>query len=759
MSEAERIRIDRWNVQYGLDGERQEVIVPHAWKQDVPVTCEGPVVYRTVIEVPRGRSHLLFSGVSYAAEVKINDRVVCRHRGIWDAFAVPLDEFASHKVDVEVTVVKNGGPTYPVRDVASGFLPFVFNTFGGIFGEVDLVSGLPHLERPPKPSRVSVKGRQIFLDGRPFYLRGLLHWGWYPDLGHANPPEETIREEVRAAKARGFNLVKFCLWVPPHRYLEILREEAMEAWIELPLWDPTPDPVCQNEIADEFERIVRQYRHHDNVVVWTVGCELSGATSPAYREYLTQLVHGLTGCPLVKDNSGGAEMYGGDLREFGDLYDFHPYCDTPFYPPVLDSLLPGPRPEMPLLLGEFNDIDLHRDLSRIGDELPYWASNLPELNDQGVRWQYDLPVVIDSSRFALHPTKSRHVALMRSSCAKALFMRKTVQEVVRARDAISGYVITGWRDTPISSSGFFDDWGDSRFSPEDCLPWNGESALFLIPTRRPPWVEGGNRPGWLDPLNHFVGQVFWRVGVHSERPLRGGLVWTVIRGDGHIVARGAESVCEVPALCSVEVAQISWQAEEPGEYRLVTEFAGTHNEWPIWVVPPLGVEDLAGWSLHDPDHLFGDLDLSGSESNPVVASRAFGRYGSGLLFLTEVGTKRMPFWREAAYEFPHPDFWAGVPFADRWERLLPVSADRAIDLAFLEADGEGPWEVLMNRVDTRTYADHPIVVRRGGTIVTTLRPYGGLGSQPSSLSRNPAGVALLRALAGTLKCASGEGEA
>ncbi|AIE85725.1 hypothetical protein [Fimbriimonas ginsengisoli] len=741
----------RWHVRYDADAPSVEILLPHTWRQDVAVSYEGPVTYRTTIAVPRGKSHLLFHNVSYAAEVRIDGETVASHKGIWDAFAVPLDKYSAKKIEVEVSVVKNGGPTYPVREVASGFLPFVYHTFGGIFGMVELVRGEPILQRPPLASRVRVDGSKIFVDDRPFYVRGLLHWGWYPEIGHPNPPEGTIREEVAAAKARGFNLVKFCLWVPSHRYLDILREEGMEAWIELPLWDPSPDPARLAEIAEEIERVVRQYRHHDNIVVWTVGCELSASTPHEYRAYLTQLVRSLTGSPLVKDNSGGAEMYGGDLREYGDLYDFHPYCDLPFYPDVLDSLLPGAREPMPTLLGEFNDIDVHRDLAKIGDEMPYWASSLPELNDKGVRWQYDLPAVLSESRFANQPTKSRHTALMASSAAKATFIRKTVQEAVRSRDSISGYVITGWRDTPISSAGVFDDWGDPRFSPAEMLPWNGETVLFAIPTRRPPWVDGGNRSGWVDPFNHFAGQVFWRIGVHSDHDLQGGLFWRVVREDGKVVAHGAERTKRVPALHSREVGQIAWDAE-PGEYTLSVEFGGAINEWPVWVTPRLESSEFESFFLHDQAGLFRDLKLRTAESPddaPVLATGAFGKIGSGILFLTDMGVKAAPFWREAAYEFRNDAFWSEVPFAEKWSRLLPVSSDRVIDMGSLD-DSEGPYEVLLNRVDVRTYQDAPVLVRRGNTLVTTLRPYGGLGTQPTSLTKNPAGVALLRALAAQL---------
>jgi len=739
MDEPRRTPLPVWTVDFG-DGSRvREVTLPHAWKQQLPVDEEGPVVYRSPLDVPAGGASLVFHGVSYAADVRIDGETVLRHEGIWDAFAVPLDRFAGRHVQVEVHVVKNGGPKYPVKDVASGFLPFVYHTFGGIHGEVELVEGPVQLDRPAPPTRVRVEGSRIFVDDRPFYPRGLLHWGWYPELGHTNAPDKTIRAKVLAIKELGFNLVKFCLWVPPHRYFEILREEGLEAWLELPLWDPSADPVRQRAIAEELERIVRQYRRHDNIIVWTVGCELSTSTPPEYREYLTNLVRNLTGCPLVKDNSGGAEMYGGDLREFGDFYDFHPYCDTQFYPPVLDSLLPGPRPEMPILLGEFNDIDVHRDLLRTAIEMPYWSSALPELNAQGVRWQYDLPRVLGTSRFAEPSDETAHRELMTSSREKALFMRKRVHEEVRQRDALGGYAITGWRDTPISSAGFLDDWSSVRFSADECQSWNGPDVLFLIPTRRPPWVDGGNRPGFLDSHAFFPGQVFWRVGIHSESGARGGLVWRVVNREGVAVAQGALPACTAEPLRATQVGEISWVCSEPGEYRLEVDFGPARNSWPVWVVPTLD-RALDGWTIDDPFGRFAELKPTGGDR--LITTRALVP-AQGLAFLADEGTLAMPFWRESAYEFIG-DFWDRAPFAHRWERLISVSGDRVLDPAWLRTQGE--HEVLMNRVDVRTYTEHPVVVKIGEAIVTTLRPFGGLGVQPTSLAKNPAGVELLRSL-------------
>ena len=740
-------KIVHWTVDYLDDRMPRDITVPHAWKQDLSVTEEGPVIYRTEILVPKQPSSLRFEGVSYRAEVTVAGQHVLTHDGIWDAFEVPLTQFRGDKVLVEVKVTKNGGPTFPVRSVASGFLPYVYHTFGGIYRDVWLTEPeeTPHAPRP----RVRVTGKNIFVDDQPFYMRGLLHWGWYPEIGHTNPSDEIIRKEVVAARGLGFNTVKFCLWVPSHRYLEILAEEEMLAWIELPLWNP--DSTRLDAISDEIETIVRQYRRHSNVICWTLGCELGAATSFEFRAQMTGLIRNLTWGQLVKDDSGGAEMYGGDLREAGTFNDFHPYCDTEFYPSVLDSLENGPRTVKPILLGEFNDVDVHRDLGRTEDRLPFWASALSELNAPGVRWQMDLPRILRICRFALEPRGNRHAALMESSRKKALFMRKYVVEAVRARD-IQGYVITGWRDTPISSSGFFDDWGAARFKWDEVRTWNAPNVIFLIPHRKPRWTNGGNRPGFVDPLNHLEGDILIKVGAAVDRKIESSLVWTIVDSNGKRVRRGHGNMLECDPHDSREVGEVFWPDAKPGEYRLLVEFGDGQNEWPLWVVPKF---PLIGWTLNDPFGDFQPVQVDASDNpSPYVLSSDLSQYNSefrGLICLCHQATKPAPFWRESAYEFRDDSFWKAVPFAEQWSRLLPISGDRTIDLGAIGqlVPKDTEIEVVMNRIDVRTYDEAPVLVRAGEAYFTTLRPFGGLGTQPACFADNPAGQLFVAAIRAT----------
>lgn len=702
----------------------------------MPVTWEGPAIYRTEIEVGEPGTWLRFSRASYEARVSVNGNLVLVHRGIWDAFAVPLPV---GRCQVEVAVTKNGGDKFPVRDVLSGFLPYVFQTFGGICGPVDLFEGAdnPCLPKPrPAQSRITIDGQRLLLDGQPFWMRGVLTWGWYPEIAHPWPDNETIRREVTTAKALGFNTIKFCLWLPPHEFLEEIARAGLAAWIELPLWAPSQAMVEDPETEAELRRIVLQYRHHECVVAWTLGCELGRETSPAFRDRMVKMISEETGCPLVCDNSGGAEMYGGDLREWGTFHDFHPYCEANWFGPVLESLAPRPRSPRPTLLGETCDYDHHRDLRAMAEDRPFWASSDPVLNHRGVRWQYDLPNVLEGWAAQVDP--ERQAAWRRFSISKGAFIRRRFLEAARSREWLSGVVLTGCCDTPISTSGFVDDRGEPVYGPQHLDAVMAEEALFLVPSRRPPWVQGGNRPGWRDTQCFFTGEVAIEVGGQS---VRGGVAeasWTIEGVTGGTFGISHLEPCRPEILGRIDLDLPA------GLYRLSVRWGGSETVWPIRVFDRLEKSErhlegepewFRGWRLpHDVPLVVGRL-----AAETLLSS---GRSGIAVIDETDPDIWRGPFWRECFFDYADP---SQLPFANRWEWLYGLTTD-----CFLPFDDrEGGHH--MTRIDTRTYSRHSVIqeLRRGSArvLLTTLRPQGGLGAAPPTFADNPAGHGFLLALA------------
>jgi hypothetical protein len=667
--------ISQW--QYG----GASIVTPHLWGSERDLRWEGPAIYETRFTAP-APGWLVFHSVSALARVFVNGELAAEHLGIWDAFSVRIG--ATGEIDVRVEVTKNGGESIPVSSIASGFLPFVFGTFGGIFKPVEFVEGDedPLTPRPPAPLRAEFDGHKLIVDKKPVFLRGILNWGWYPELRHPAPSRDICRAEVEAVKEMGFNCIKFCLWVPPHYYLEELHAAGMFAWMELPIWNPGPN-IAQFQL--ELECIVKQYRHHEAIILWTIGCELGHQITREARKELFENVKEWTGGALVKDSSGGAEMYGGDPLEFGDFEDFHPYCDLRHYPSALDFLQSGARKTKGILLGECNDFDSHRDLPRVLREQPYWASDDPALNDKGVRWQYDLPSVLSNTRFATDEQASGKL-LMQSREMK-LFVHRMFQEWLRSKN-FSGSVITGIADTPISTSGFFDDWGDAKFNPDEIAEFMGPDCFFLIPQRRLPWVNGGNTVGQWDAWHVFKGWNRLRIGLHSEQGFDGKIAW-------HLGAQSGEVNAIVPPLDPTEVCDIEWFAE-PNERYVLTAAAGTHSQH--WTIESV--------SLPGPDE-------------------------ASLVSMYDAGSVQAPAFRESAYEFLHPELEA--LFSGRLHTLFMALKD-----TFLKEDEfEILGHPLMVRIDTRTYRELPVVgIDESGALVHSLR-----------LGADPAGVLVARTLA------------
>ncbi len=680
----------------------------------------------------------MFDGVSYHASVTVEsggDRQTHTHTGIWDAFSVPVPP-SDQPERIEVSVTKNGGPSYPVKETLAGFLPYVFNTFGGIFRPVRVVTSdedpLGVLAVAPPP-RIAVNCTRLSRDSQPIFMRGVLTWGWYPGSAAPHPSPDECAKELALIAGMGFNTVKFCLWLPPHHMLELLADHGLVAWIELPLWMPRSSPEFWQQAERELTAIVRQYRRHGSIIAWTLGCELGNETPVGFRERMVRMIRDETGCPLVCDNSGSAEMYGGDLREHGTFRDFHPYCDTQFFRPVLESLAGDGK--VPVLLGEFNDYDHVRDLPALKADVPYWASTDPGLNDQGVRWQHDFPGILAGDLPQID-----YAACIRFSVSKSHFIRRRVHETVRSIPSFSGYVVTGWVDTPVSTSGMVSDSLEPVYGPQHWGMWNQPDQYFLLPHRRPPWVAGGNRPAWADVQTAFSGMVQIQVGLHSEAGASGEFEVGFVGVHKELVR------IDVPALEPTLLALVTAELGQ-GRHLLEASGPGGHASWPVMVFDPL-VEipaEAAG-------HAGAVLPCCGGETSVFVGSwQEFSAWKPDREWIAFIdrGCETLPFWRECVFTYSDP---GSMPFANRWEWLFCVAGDQFFSDV---QTGEIEAEQLMERWDTRTYTRTSVLARgvkdKVPGLATTLRPWGGLGSQPGVYAHNPAGHGLVAALTKLLK--------
>lgn len=648
--------------------------------------------------------------------------------------------------------------------------------------------------RPDARPDARPDGSVILLNGSPVYLRGSLSWGYDQQRRIPNPEPAAVRRQFAQLRSLGYNMVKLCLWVPPAHVYDIADEMGMLLWQEMPLWAPQATDAFAGRVRQQYARIVEQRGDHPSIVVWTLGCELSKGLSSAFLGELYQQMKRDTRSHLVRDNSGSSETYDGPLPEHADFWDFHFYTNLPFYRPIVEAFAPRWRKPQPWLYGEFCDSDAFRDLPAVmakEGKLPWWASTNADVNPQGVRW--DMHILDQMDRLRSSQLLPRLEQLRRVGTLQAELIRKVTVEETRSFPFISGYTITGLVDTPISSAGMIDYFGQLRFDPQRWQRFNHDTVLFLEPYRARDWVHGGDRPRFRERWNAWAGHVVERqIGVSHYGPQQGRMQvrWQVADASGRVLASGETGPRDLQRGRCEAMGWIRFTAPAlPHPERLELHATLQHgdevlcrNDWPLFVYPGSqaspGSQPPAELCLFDPAGLWDDAKaLAGYRPRrvthsgeapargPVLATqwtpawRAWAQQGGRMLLMAAqrgsgISLRPMPFWREALKLVEHQEAWGAFPH-DGWTDLqfYGLANDFALNWpADEEWSGTQPVS-LLTRVDARTYETacyaFTATPGRGRMLVTSLNLQGGQGDQPTGLDaatsfENIAGSFLLR---------------
>ncbi len=418
-----------------------------------------------------------------------------------------------------------------------------------------------------------VDGDQFRLNEKPIAIRGLLNWGYAPPLVAPSLEEQWMIDEIRFAQLRGFNLMKFCLWVPPQRYLELCDQMGMLTWMEYPTWHPQLDQNHVAELQREYAEFHEYDRVHCSIVLRSLTCETGpGADLDVVKSLYDQCKRYVPDA-VLEDDSSWIEW-----NRVHDFYDDHPYGNNHTWVSTLKRLQEyvAERRLLPLVLGEAIAADTWTAPT---DHAIALASEHPAHGALSVadalRWQAEIGLIAEKRNRTFEAA-----SLLPQSRHYGMLMRKFQIEAYRREVPQGGYVISVIRDFPKAAMGLINFDNQPKHTPEDWAFQDSRMLILSTENDRRSFDGGTSTPLGLLLKNGSQDRVEKGQLYLSLRDSLGNSNSQTVMEVDAVVAGSSLHMKSTVTLPSVNaptrlILKATWSA---GEFRGI-------NEWPVWVFP------------------------------------------------------------------------------------------------------------------------------------------------------------------------------
>jgi len=191
--------------------------------------------------------------------------------------------------------------------------------------------------------RIERRGRELYLNGEPIRLAGVLDQGFWPDSVY-QADDAKLRFDVEAAKELGFNLARKHVKVEDPRWYAWCDRLGLLVAQDMPSSHSLATEEARDRFTSEWLEVVAQLRHHPSVVMWIPINEDWGEPPPDFQRELVRATRGADPSRVVIDASGWKQL------EDTDLVDVHDYGAT------LTKHVEKRREDIPLWIGELGGI-------------------------------------------------------------------------------------------------------------------------------------------------------------------------------------------------------------------------------------------------------------------------------------------------------------------------------------------------------------------------------------------------------------------
>lgn len=188
---------------------------------------------------------------------------------------------------------------------------------------------------------------RIFLNNKPYFQKGLLDQGYWPEGLYTPPCDEAMLYDIRLAKSMGFNMLRKHIKIEPQRWYYHCDREGMLVWQDMVCggnsyksWYVTylatalelfhirmPDHMLgllgrrnergRKQFVEEMRETISRLYNHPSIVTWVIFNEGWGQF---HAEKVTQIAREEDDTRLLDQASGWFDQGGGDIRSIHNYF-------------------------------------------------------------------------------------------------------------------------------------------------------------------------------------------------------------------------------------------------------------------------------------------------------------------------------------------------------------------------------------------------------------------------------------------------------
>ena len=312
---------------------------------------------------------------------------------------------------------------------------------------------------------------KIIFNNRAIKLNGILSWLGNWDQISPRFDEQVFTEQIRSLKAYGFNAIKFCLVVPPEYLLDICDREGIYVYIEYPVWNPVQTDDFYARAYSQMGRMIAMGKNHPSVLMSDFNCEMQtfDDTMLNFMNWCVSTGNRIDQNRLFADNSStGRQNYEGE----NDFWTWHPYTNALGFADYAKSIVANrtSHGKKPLVFGEYADYPALADFEAVfaanGGKEPWnWSA-------------VDDPFRADKYFASLGYSEAQIKQIIAYSQQNCVDMKMYYVQETKKADGVAAYFLTIVQDIGHSVAGFFDEMGNTKFTPEQTA-FLRESVLLL----------------------------------------------------------------------------------------------------------------------------------------------------------------------------------------------------------------------------------------------------------------------------------------